>query len=253
MNELLTMALWGLSSSGKTAFLAQLYLQHSPDWYVYPSPESQGFLDLVQPQLEANCFPGATAVSESIQKASYIFQNRKTKREAALVVEDRAGRESENLTEEGKKRLTEARGLVLLFDPENPEKELEQKVEKTLSRLNWFSGRGAKKDDRPIAICLSKSDLFIRTPNDLKLAIEKPREFVLEKITPNVLNWVDKFCNNFELFPISSVGVRLSFGVIEPAIFRDETLKLRLGSGGGAVNLLEPLAWLFDQLEHPVK
>src|SRR5947209_1942744 len=111
------MALWGLSSSGKTAYLAQLYLQHSPDWYVYPFPESQGFLDLVQPQLEANCFPKATVASKTIEKAAYIFQNRKTGKEAALVVEDHAGKEYAELSEEGKKRLNEASGLVLLFDP----------------------------------------------------------------------------------------------------------------------------------------
>lgn len=250
MPELQTIALWGLSSSGKTAFLAQLYLQPSSEWEVYPGPESQSFLDLVQPHLERNQFPLKTAI-KSIEKVDYTVRQRTTGKEMHLVVEDRAGEEYliRELTDEGKKRLNDARGLVLLFDPESNQRGLEQNVEKTLTRLNWYSGRGSRKDERPIAICLSKSDLFIQSPEDLQRAIDRPRDFVLEKISPHLLSWVDKFCSNYELFPVSSVGVRLRYGAIEPVVFRDETLKLRLGSGGDPVNLLQPLAWLMERIK----
>lgn len=249
-----TVALWGPSSAGKTAFLAQLYLQHSEsDWEVFPTSQSLDFLDRVQQHIVGNCFPPATVVSDNPSKVAYTFRNRITESEVALFVEDRAGKESEELTEEGKKRFNEARGLILLFDPESEQRLLKQKILDTLTRLNVASGRGSRKDDRPIAICLSKSDLLVKTAADLSRALETPREFVLEKITNEILQWLDRFCSNYELFPISSVGVRLRHGVVEPMVFYDEKLMLRMGSEGKAINLLKPFEWLFEQIEQTAR
>lgn len=247
MSEQQTVALWGPSSSGKTAFLAQLYSQRSEQWEIFPTEDSLRFLDRLRPFREINCFPPFT-VAGAVERVAYTFQNKSTKKEVALVVEDRPGKDSEVLTEDGKKRLNDALGLILLFDPEDDVRALEYKIEQTLTRLNVAGGRGTRKDERPYAICLSKSDLLIQTPEDLHRAVEKPREFVLEKVTHDILGWVDKFCNSYELFPISSVGVRLRHGVIEPVVFYDEELELRMGSGGESINLMRPFAWLFDRI-----
>ena len=250
MPELQTVALWGPSSSGKTAFLAQLYSQRSEQWEIFPTEEVLRFLDYIRPYREINCFPPAT-VAGTVDRVAYTFQNKETKKEVALVVEDRPGGELVKLTEDGKKRLNQALGLILLFDPEDDPRALEYKIEQTLTPLNVAGGRGARKDERPYAICLSKSDLLIQTPDDLERARMKPREFVLEKMTPDILGWINKFCSNYELFPISSVGVRLRHGVIEPVVFYDEELKLRMGSGGEPINLVRPFAWLFDRIAAP--
>lgn len=252
MPDMQTVALWGPTSSGKTAFLAQLYQQHSEEWEVFPTQDSLDFRDVVRPFTQNNSFPRATAVA-TIQRVAYTFQNKKTGEEFALVVEDRAGVESEVLSEEGKKRFNEAVGLILLFDADKDLRLLEMQIEETLSRLNVAAGRGPRKDDRPFAICLSKSDLLIRSADDLQRANETPREFVLEKITPDIVHWVDKFCSNYQLFPISSVGVRLRHGVVEPVVFYDESLGLRMGSDGDPINLLRPFAWLFERTKTPVK
>lgn len=256
MPDLQTVALWGPSSSGKTAFLAQLYSQHSPDWQIYPTPAALQFLDLVRPFTDTNHFPPATvapSTEENVERVAYTFRNPKSGREVALVVEDRPGKESEDLSDEAKKRFNQAVGLILLFDPESDLRSLKGKIEWTLTRLNVAAGRGSRKDDRPIAICLSKSDLLIKTPGDLQRATEKPREFVLEKITGEMVQWLERFCSNYELFPISSVGVRLRHGVVEPVVFYDESLMLRMGSDGSSINVLRPFAWLFDQINPVAK
>ncbi|HEV2987199.1 MAG TPA: hypothetical protein VG759_02065 [Candidatus Angelobacter sp.] len=252
MPDLQTVALWGPTSSGKTAFLSQLYFQHSDEWNVFPTQDSLAFLEIVRPFTEKNSFPKATAVG-TIQRVAYTFQNKKTGREFALVVEDRPGEESEVLSDEGKKRFNDALGLVLLFDAEKDLRLLERQIEQTLAKLNVAADRGPKKDDRPFAICLSKADLRIRSADDLQRAVERPREFVLEKISRDIVLWVDKFCSNYEFFPVSSIGVRLRHGVIEPIVFYDEALGLRMGSGGQPINLLRPFAWLFDRINAPGK
>lgn len=246
-----TVALWGPSSSGKTAFLAQLYLQHSPEWGVYPTAASLRFLELVRPFTETNRFPPATVApaDEDVERVAYTFRHAISGREVDLVVEDRPGQESEDLADEAKRRFNEAHGLILLFDPETERRSLKGKIEWTLTRLNVAAGRGSKKDERPIAICLSKSDLLIHTPGDLQRATERPREFVLEKISGEILQWLDRFCSNYELFPVSSVGVRVRHGVVEPVVFYDENLMLRMGSDGSPINLLRPFTWLFDQIQ----
>jgi double-GTPase-like protein len=251
MSDPIKIGLWGPSAAGKTAFLAQLYLQPSEpgaEWRVYPTADSKRFIEAVRPEVEQNRFPQATAVTETISKAAYRFANRKTGEEAELVVEDRAGKEWEQLSAENRKRLNEAQGLIVLFDPGANRRPLRQMIEQTLSQLNVDASRGARRDDRPVAVCLSKADRLIHTPADLRRAVEHPREFVLDRIDPSLLQWVDRFCSDFELFPISAVGVRVRYGVIEPVVFRDESLALRMGSDGKPINLLAPFTWLFDRI-----
>jgi GTPase SAR1 family protein len=246
-----TVALWGPASAGKTVFLAQLYLQPfsmKTDWDIFATEDSQRFLEQVQKEIDNNRFPPATTIND-IQKVAYTFRHRVTGREAALIIEDRAGVESTNLTEESKKRLNEADGLLLLFDPEAEPRLLAHKIEETLRKLHIAAARGARSDQRPIAVCLSKCDLLIDTPEDLERARQNPREFVLEKITPDLVQWLGKYCADFELFPVSSVGIRLRHGAIERVVFYDEAFALRMGADGASINLMAPFEWLFNRIE----
>jgi GTPase SAR1 family protein len=252
MPEPWKVALWGPSAAGKTAFLAQLYRRSSTfptDWKIYPTEEALLFLDSVEVQMNQNRFPVPTAMSETISKVAYRFRHQTTGAEASLLIEDRAGAESEQLSEEGKRRFNEAHGLILLFDPGRDSRSLEGSIEKTLRQLAVAANRGVTQDTRPIAVCLSKSDQLIETPEDLRRAVETPQDFVLEKITPELTGWLLRFCTNFELFPISSAGIRLRHGVVEHSVFRDEELALRLGSEGDPLNLMAPFEWLFEMLE----
>jgi hypothetical protein len=251
MSDPIKLGLWGPSSAGKTAYLAQLFL-HIPQleevWSVLPTEDSNRFMDSVQPQIDRNRFPMATAVTTTITKVAYKFSNRKTGEEAELVVEDRAGEEFENLSGENRKMLNEVHGLMVLFDAEADSQTRRQMIQQTLSKLNVDAARGARRDERPVAVCLSKADRLIRTPADLAMAVEEPRQFVLDRIDNDLLRWVDRFCSNYELFPISSVGVRVRHGVVDPVVFCDERLTLRVGGEGKPINLIAPIAWLFERI-----
>lgn len=251
MPDSLNVALWGPSAAGKTAFLAQLFRRYSnfaSEWEIFPTADANRFLEIVGSEIDRNCFPKATVVSDTISNVAYLFRHRNSGKEVALVVEDRPGIESEELTEEGKKRLNEAHGLILIFDPERERRSLESQIEQTLRKLYVAANRGTQKDERPIAVCLSKADRLIETAIDLQRAVDSPREFVLEKITSDLAAWLGRYCRNYELFPISSAGVRLRHGIVEPAIFLDEQLMLRMGSEGEPINLMAPFEWLFDRI-----
>ena len=251
MPEPWNIALWGPSAAGKTVFLAQLLRRSAifeADWEILPTEQASRFLEIVGSMMDLNRFPSATAVTEAISKVEYSFRNKVNGGVASLVIEDRAGAESVELTEEGKQRFNDAHGLILLFDPDRVRWSLESDIERTLRKLAVAANRGTNRDERPIAICLTKADQLIETAEDLRRAIETPREFVFEKITDELAGWLAKYCTNYEFFPISSVGVRLRHGVVEQCVFRDELLELRLGSEGSPLNLVAPFGWLIDRI-----
>lgn len=249
-NDTISVALWGPTLSGKTSFLAQLYLHPGPfrgDWDIFPTKESEQFIDEVRLRVARSQFPDPT-VPGIVRNVTYGFRNTRTGQEATLFVEDRAGRESTELDENAKTRLNQASGLVVLFDPERHLRDLEQQIELTLGRLHVARGGGFQKDSRPIAVCLSKADCLIKTPNDLKRAQTQPREFVMENVPRDAIAWLSNFCSNFELFPISSLGVRVRFGVVEQVVFYDEECRPRIGAGAEPINLIEPFTWIFRKL-----
>lgn len=248
--DTISVALWGPTFSGKTSFLSTLYLhpgQFRGDWEIFPTEEAEQFIDEARLRANRSEFPDAT-MPGIIRNVTYGFRNKRTGQQAKMFVEDRAGREWTELDEEAKKRLSQASGLVILFDPERHLRDIEQQIESTLGRLHVAGNRGFEKDARPIAVCLSKADCLIRTPDDLHKAKTHPREFVIENVPGSILARLDNFCSNFELFPISSTGVRLRYGVVESLVFYDEECHPRIGAGSDPVNLIEPFAWIFSRL-----
>jgi Double-GTPase 2 len=243
------LALWGPSAAGKTALLAQLFDRPHVDWDVFPTPESLPFIERMQPILQSNnLFPPATMVANH-ERIVYLFRHRQTGATATLHVEDRAGTEFEEMNVESQQHLSSADGLVLLFDPQRDRQKLSSEVQLTLRRLHVISGRGAEKDPRPIAVCLSKADLAIHGPDDLRRVHEDPEGFVRDRMVAGLEEWIDRFCLKFRLFPVSAAGVRVRRGVVEPVVFYDELLRFRIGQGGAPVNLLEPFLWVFQEVE----
>lgn len=250
------LALWGPTAAGKTALLAKLYLEARGDaeWDVLPTQQSLEFIETMRNRMHwDNVFPAATGVGAP-EGIEYLFKHRKTGVVSSLQLEDRAGRESEELHDETlggqvslKKRLGSADGIVLLFDSAADEARFDNRLSRALELLHVASGRAGQKDDRPIAVCVSKADLLIETAADFRQAVEHPDRFVRERM-PGIIGTLDRFCENYQLFPVSSAGVRLRQGIIEPAVFFDERLEARLCPGGRPFNLMAPFSWLLKKL-----
>lgn len=245
------LTLWGPSAAGKTVLLAQLYIEAEAggDWDVFPTAESHAFIRQMRASMAStNAFPQATPVG-AVERIAYRFHHRPTGTDVVLEMEDRAGRDYEELEEESQTRLAKSSGLVLLFDPSRSPADLEREVWDTLESIHISSGRGARKDPRPIAVCLSKADLLLDGPADLERALTDPDGFVRDRVDPSLLKALDRFCEHYRLFPVSSAGVRLGWGVIEPVVFYDEDLNPRLSTDGGQpINVMAPFAWVLKQV-----
>lgn len=244
-------AMWGPSAAGKTALLAQIYLNTGTDstWRVTSTELVQRFIEEMRDMLRAdNSFPPATTPGHAEQIA-YRFHHRHDHRQALLRVEDRAGVESEELDEKGRERLRAADGLLLLFDPARPPEKLEAELWQTLERTHNGDDGGDGRDVRPIAVCLSKADLMIATPTDFERARRDPHGFVSQYAPPDLLRALDRYCANYRLFPVSSAGVFIRHGVVEPVVFYDERLSPRIRRDGTTLNLMEPFEWLFNEIE----
>jgi hypothetical protein len=241
------LAMWGPSLAGKTALLAQLYLgDQEGDWEAKPAGKSQEFFDHMRTQILSNrFFPPAS--SQSAEQIELRFLHRRTGVEILLWLEDRAGSESESLTEPVRKHLAAADGLLLLFDPQMQGAKLHTQVWQALEHLGGARERNGK-DDRPIAVCLSKADLLIRTLDDLRSAREDPNGFVRRNDRMQLARLLDRFCTNHHFFPVSAAGLRTRYGVVESVVFYDEALQPRLAPGGSPLNVMKPFAWLLDQV-----
>ena len=246
-------ALWGPTSSGKTVWLAQIYIRIQSlktDWKIFvASKETQTFIEgmreLVVTKRE---FPLGTAQG-LVQKIGYEFEHPAYPERHLLFTEDRAGLVSETLNEAELGAFTNADGLILLLDTQR--KNFVNEVQCALERFYRSAVEtGKRKDNRPVAFCLSKADLLIRTVQDLEYALAQPDAFVREQLDAELLGWIRQFCGErYAFFPVSSVGVRLDFGLVRSAVFYDERLRLRLTGDGVPIHLLTPYEWLFKELE----
>jgi double-GTPase-like protein len=250
-----TLCLWGPSSVGKTALLAQLFHfgnRAGTDWEVLPAAAAQEFVETTRQRMrEENRFPLATgATSHSVHALGYYFRHRTRDVVASLVVEDRAGAQWEAYDPIAE-QLRAAQGLVLLLDATFEPARLEGYLARTLQRLAHSRGDATRRDPRPIAVCLSKADLWIRTPEELISAMAEPDAFVRRWLDGRCLASLATYCERFCLFPVSAIGVRLRWGAVEPTVFVDEHGVDRLCPHTRPVNLLEPFAWVLDQLLEP--
>lgn len=243
------LAMWGPSSAGKTALLARLYLDDEEKiaWDVFPTATSLQFIqDMRNHMRTSNAFPPATTAA--VEQIEYQFRHREIGTEASLRLEDRAGSESEKLSDSIRAQLTEAQGLVLVFDPLAEGPALESQVWRTLEHVHVASGRGMRKDPRPIAVCVTKADVLIETIDDLRSARTDPDGFVRRHDRMGLVKALDRLCENYKLFPVSAAGIRVRHGVLEPVVFYDEALRPRLCPGGSPLNVKAPFVWLLDQV-----
>lgn len=254
------LALWGPSAAGKTVLLGKLYLDGEDDetqdeWDVLPTARSLAFIRNMRARMRtSNLFPRATPFHH-VDGLEYSFRHRKTGIEASLYLEDRAGRESEEIasadpthTKSLHSRLRSADGLVLLFDLLSDVSHRERLFLDTLDFLHVSAARRTRRDTRPTAVCISKADMLIQSSEDYRRALERPDEFVRERAPASMIAALDKYYSNYRLFPVSAAGIRLRHGAIEPVVFFDENLDLRICPGGRPFNVLAPFRWLLSEL-----
>lgn len=243
-------SLWGPSAAGKTFWLAQLYLRFKSietRWRVYPTRETQAFIDRERRKIvEQREFPIGTR-KEAEDSIAYEFEHPDSSDRISLFTEDRAGVRSETLDEADVSRFAQADGLVMLLDAKRANYESE-----FLRAMEYFHHaareQGRDVDSRPVAICLSKADELIRTIEDLRFAEQRPDEFVRQRISPEIERWIHNYYPRHRLFPVSPAGLRVSFGVVRPAVFFDERLRLRPTGDGAPLHLFTPFEWLFERI-----
>ncbi len=245
------LALWGPTASGKTVLLAQLYFEadaEAADWEIFPTESSLAFIKQMRDKMRSsNAFPGGTTAREKIV---YHFRHRHSGAQATLEVEDRPGKDYQDLDEPTLDRLQAVDGLVLLFDPTRSVATRRRELWETLEDLHVASGLGGTKDSRPFAVCMSKADHLINSAADFRRARsdEEMDDFVRQHADPELLRALKRFCDNYRFFPVSSAGVDLRHGVIERVVFFDESLEPRICTAGQPFNLLAPFAWILDEL-----
>lgn len=245
-------ALWGPAAAGKTVLLARLYESgaSSSGWRIFPTPESHDFGKKMRQLVRLNNrFPTATPTSLT-ERLVYRFHRPDTAARANLVLEDRAGGLSEQLDDHARRRLSSAHGLVLLFDPQRDATRFQVEIEQTLDEVHIARGGEKLQDDRPIAVCISKADLLIGSADDARFAASEPDQFVRQRVkgVDRLVAALDRFCTNYRLFPVSAAGLRLRWGAIEPTVFYDENLDLRIRGESPPFNLVAPFGWVLDQL-----
>jgi len=244
------LTLWGPSGSGKTVFLGQLYWQlngsQRDDWVIYPGETGLDFLELMRDTLYSrNAFPPGTTPGTTLDIVCHLVHRHSGER-VTLALEDRAGADYEGLHQEVRERLLAADGIILLLDPRRQDDRVFNEVSHTFERLLLAAGRVAQQDPRPVAVCLTKADELIETPDDWRCALNDPAAFAAAHIDERLRNYLETRCARLALFPVSAAGVRMRFGAIEPVVFYDEQLRPRINCGQ-PFNLLAPIDWLIRQ------
>jgi Double-GTPase 2 len=248
----LPLCLWGTSNAGKTVLIAQLYLDFpstTTGWDIFAAQSALDFTDVMRKTIRVgNRFPPPTSRGGGQPAIEYQFRHRTTHTTATLTVEDRAGDDFRELTPEAREQLRTAAGLILLFDPRRDATQLEDDIWRTLDHLAAARSATSKRDPRPIAVCLSKSDLLLRTASDRRRALTAPDAFVRDQLPPSLIGLLDRYLERYRLFPISAIGTRLCWGSLEPVAFFDESLTPRLCPNGEPFNLSAPFLWLLEEL-----
>jgi hypothetical protein len=100
-----------------------------------------------------------------------------------------------------------------------------------------------------VAVCVSKCDQYIADMDAYLEAMRRPRAFLRELIGTPITDALAHYFACHELFALSAAGLRLRHGIVEPGVFYDEALELRLNFEARPFNLLPPLIWLLERLE----
>jgi hypothetical protein len=247
-------ALWGPSSSGKTALLSYLYLRATATnagWHVFPTRESLPEVIKQSNQiLRGNQFPLGTRVTDEHQ-ISYDFKDLETDEVFRLETKDRAGIRSERMDESGDAEFLESLaasdGIVLILDYGRGHREAE--VIDTLAQVYVRRQSAAgEKDPRPLAVCISKVDQLILRPEDLRRLQDNGEKFVQDHLSPELLGRINQFHSTVKYFPMSAVGLRVCYGSVQKSVFYDERLVLRATTRGTPMNIIEPFVWIFKEV-----
>lgn len=256
------LTLWGPSAAGKTVFLAQLDIAASAnvhqdpnkkDWQIFPKSVSIDFTSAMREQMrKENHFPKAT--TGSVEEIAFTFK--KGNINATLKVDDRPGAHYEDYVSLQSKadktqmeaHLSQTEGFVLLFDPDAEIAKLAQQIWSTVERLGH-------DNTRPVAICVSKSDLLVETTHDYQaMTSADPKQqhdfvknYLLSK-DERLLDTIERYTTNYRFFPVSAAGIRHHYGIIEPVVFYDESFKPRICSEDKPINLLAPFFWVLDEI-----
>jgi hypothetical protein len=251
----LRFVMWGPSSAGKTMFLVQLFLQARgrSEWLVRPTSEAvtAEVERNARRMREHNMFPAPTALGDGAD-LSFSMINDRTGERADISIKDRAGEYSERLDSDNFGLFRAADAVLLMFDHTRETSRLLTETQLTLMKL--YTDRQSQpelanpaKDPRPVAVCLTKTDLLVRTPGDAQRARDTPDAFVRERLDRRVVDCVEEHCRNAQFFPVSSVGLRVRHGGVEPVLFLDEELSPRIGHFEEPINLIQPFEWLFRE------
>jgi hypothetical protein len=245
--------IWGSSSSGKTAYLARLFTKFrsggDPSWSVrLPPGADRAWFELRVDNFQTqNEFPEPTARGTSDQLVCRLV-NQREGREATIAIEDRPGGELEAFEEATALALANADGLLLLLDPRRDPARQNAEVQRAFIRMQQ-QRNDPLKDDRPVAVCISKCDQLIHDMDDYHHALQQPEALLLEHIGGKIKEALDHYFSNYRVFALSAAGLRIVHGTVQPSVFYDETLKLRVNADAQPMNLLEPLLWLLDELQ----
>jgi len=244
--------IWGAASSGKTAYLAQLYAKldrgDDPDWSVrLPLGSDLTWFENRREELHTNNrFPPQTAVGAN-DKILYRLVN-KDGRDATIALDDRPGAIFEAFDQETAKLLANADGLLLLLDPMRDRAKQNSEVWRAFEAMHQ-ERRDALQDPRPLAVCVSKCDEYIHTVADFYLARDRPEVFLREHIGKTISDAIAHYFSNPKLFAVSAAGLCITHGVVQPSVFCDENFDLRIRSNGLPMNLLEPLVWILNEIK----
>ncbi|MBL8213830.1 MAG: hypothetical protein JNK87_24140 [Bryobacterales bacterium] len=245
-------ALWGPPSSGKTVWLAQLYIRlqrTNTNWQVFPaSSATQAFIEEMRNLMtNQRRFPQGTTLENPV-KIEYEFRHPAFPEHRRVFIEDRAGAVSLGETPDWLEAFSKVDGLVVLLDPNRQEylSEVQTALENFYHKAREAGGQ---TDDRPVAFCLPKIDRLLRDANEVEFALQHPDAFVRDQLPADFIRFIEQYTGSrHKFFPVSAIGVQMDFGVIRPTVYYDERFELRLLPDGAPIHLLTPFEWLFQEL-----
>jgi hypothetical protein len=264
--------MWGPTASGKTTYLASLYLhRRKVGWDIQPldpdDPVVRNFIDGEVNALASGRFPGATA-SGVVQGYELAFQVpvrgllRTRPNDYLVRMDDVSGEEigpRQTIRDEYFERLRECQGIVMLVDPEE-EHAYGATFESYYSPLAQLVTQ-VDDGETYFAFCITKVDLdrhwaeVNRVPEEDKVAHQANlRRYLRQLITQAAWDEIEPIfqAGRARVFAVSSVGRIESPDGWRPNIIREygqdaETRIIHLDKHWQPINIFEPLAWIFEK------